>query len=180
MRTTIVVWLAALAANAEQPSAVLTDFGAEATAMTTPATPTARTPARSTLSAEARGARTKAVGWLLAHQKSDGGWASGSFGTSGAESASDAATTAFAVLALHREGAHPVEVRRGVEWVLRAVETAPEGPRLNTPEGTQIQYKLGALVDTHLASLMLGEVAPSLPAPLQSRARTALATCVRK
>ena len=58
--------------------------------------------------------------------------------------------------------------------------SAPEGPRLATPEGTQIQGKLGPLVDTHLASLMLAETLPSLPSSLQPRARAALQQVVRK
>ncbi|MBW2253435.1 MAG: hypothetical protein JRI25_02410, partial [Deltaproteobacteria bacterium] len=49
-------------------------------------------------------------------------------------------------------------IEKGVSFVVNAVETAPEGPRLNTPQGTQPQYKMGELVDTHFAALMLGEV----------------------
>ena len=43
-----------------------------------------------------------------------------------------------------------IAIRNGTIYVVKAVETAPKGPRLNTPEGTQIQYKLGQLVDTHM------------------------------
>jgi hypothetical protein len=167
-----------LTAFAAEPSAVLTDFGQ---------LPQAQTPAKitaSTLSPEARKAREAGVRWLLQHQHSDGGWASGNWGTSGTEATSDVATTAFAVLALHRDAAgasrNATELRRGVEFVVHAVEKAPEGPRLATPEGTQIQTKLGALVDTHLAALMLGEVMPSLQGELAGRARRALELCVRK
>lgn len=171
----IVVLLVAATAHAADPSAVLNDFGGAE--ITTPATPVSRPV--SSQSSEVRAARTRAVGWLLGNQRSDGGWASGSWG--GGEAASDVATTAFSVLALHRDGSgNAAAIRKGVEFVVRAVETAPEGPRLNTPEGTQIQTKLGPLVDTHFASLMLGELVPSLPADLQSRARRALQVCVSK
>jgi hypothetical protein len=167
-----------LTAFAAEPSAVLTDFGQ------LPQAETPSRPAASSLSPEARKARESGVKWLLQHQHSDGGWASGSWGTNGAEATSDVATTSFAVLALHRDAAgssrSAAELRRGVEFVVRAVEKAPEGPRLATPEGTQIQTKLGALVDTHLAALMLGEVTPSLQGELAVRARRALELCVRK
>jgi hypothetical protein len=178
--------LTGLTAFAAEPSAVLTDFG-QVPAARSQAPQTPQTPARpgsSSMSPEARKARASGVSWLLQHQHGDGGWASGDWGTSGTEATSDVATTAFAVLALHRDAAgssrNAAELRRGVEFVVHAVERAPEGPRLATPENTQIQTKLGALVDTHLAALMLGEVAPSLQGDLSLRARRALEQCVRK
>ncbi|MEZ4240954.1 MAG: prenyltransferase/squalene oxidase repeat-containing protein [Myxococcota bacterium] len=186
-RWPLVLALAGIAAVAvaQEPSAVLTDFGGMA-ATTAPSghAPHALGSRGRSLSAEARGARDKGVDWLLKHQHRDGGWASGNWGTTGTEAQSDVATTAFAVLALHRDAAgsgdHAQQLRSGVEFVIQAIETAPEGPKLATPEGTQIQYKLGPLVDTHLASLMLGETLPSLPPSLQPRARRALEKVVQK
>ncbi|MBX2798341.1 MAG: hypothetical protein KTR31_11745, partial [Myxococcales bacterium] len=46
---------------------------------------------------------------------------------------------------------------------VKAIENAPEGPRLATPSGTQPQNKLGPLVDTHFAAQMLGQVHDTLP-----------------
>lgn len=174
MRTLPFVLILATGSFGAEPSAVLNDFGGAQ--ITIPVKPVG-----ATLTADARNARAKAVLWIVQHQKKDGGWASGNWNAPGTEAASDVATTAFAVLALHRDGRGNVDaIRKGVEFVVRAVETAPDGPRLNTPEGTQIQVKLGPLVDTHFASLMLGELVPTLPSDLQARARRALVTCVAK
>jgi hypothetical protein len=185
-RALFVVAAAGLALNLSwaEPSAVLTDFGGLAPAPGVRASAPALGSRGATLSREARAARSKGVAWLAEHQRRDGGWASGSYGGSVSEAASDVATTAFAVLALHRDAAGSASNRAvidaGVEFVIRAVETAPEGPRLNTPEGTQIQRKLGALVDTHMASLALGETLPSLSPSMQPRARRALEQVIRK
>ncbi|MBW2697949.1 MAG: hypothetical protein JRE70_15820, partial [Deltaproteobacteria bacterium] len=62
-------------------------------------------------------------------------------------------------------------IERGVRFVVRTVESSPlEGPRLQGPEGTQPQYKLGRNVDTHFAALMLGEAIPTLSGDAHARA----------
>ncbi len=152
-------------AFAGEESAVLSDFGAP--------TPTRRVTGSPGASERARG-----VAWLLAAQRPDGGWSSGNFGTDGVGAASDVATTAWCTLALFRDahgGASNREaIGRGVSLVVDRVMTAPSGPKLNTPTGTQIQYKLGELVDTHLAALLLGEVAGKLDPATNRRVATAL------
>jgi hypothetical protein len=173
--------LCVTAAIAAEPSAVLTDYGkAPPAATTTQTTPNPLPP----LAGDGATARAKAVSWVLEHQHADGGWASGNFGTTGAEAGSDVATTAFSVMALSRDAngrtLHDAAITKGVEYVIKAVETAPPGPKLATPDSTQIQYKLGPLVDTHLASLMLAELLPTLKGELATRAKKALQTCVDK
>jgi hypothetical protein len=80
------------------------------------------------------------------------------------------ATTCYVTLALWRDANGTQKnrdaVEKGVTFVVNAVKTAPEGPRLNTPQGTQPQYKMGELVDTHFAALLLGEVDGKLNAEL--------------
>lgn len=129
-------------------------------------------------------ARRKGVAWVLEHQNEDGGWSSGAHGSDGSQAPSDVATTAFSVLALTRDGGgavtHGDAVRKGVGFVLAAVEAAPSGPRLRTPQGTQIQGKLGPNVDTHLAALMLGEVAGSFDPETNARVDRALDVVVAK
>ena len=112
-------------------------------------------PAGSPLEARQLGAK-----WLETMQHDDGGWGAGDWNrTTGA--ASDVATTTVVVLALMRDDAqgHRASIEKGVKYVVGTVERSPkDSPRLDTPAGTQPQVKLGALADTHLASLMLGEV----------------------
>lgn len=107
--------------------------------------------------------RKKGAAWLVQVQRADGGWGAGSWGTDDVQAPSDVATSALSILALIRDGggveAHKSAVTRGVSFVSRVVLDSPKDkPELNTPLQTQPQYKLGRLVDTHLAALMLGEV----------------------
>jgi len=106
-------------------------------------------------------ARSAGARWLVQHQNPDGGWGAGGWGSSSGSAASDVATTSLAVMALLRdaggEPSHREAVARGVEFVVRSIEASPlEGARLQGPEGTQPQHKLGRNVDTHFAALMLG------------------------
>jgi len=129
-------------------------------------------------------AQTKGVVWLKRSQHQDGGWGSGEWGTEGLKAPSDVATSAFVVLALLRDGgmtAHGPAIQRGVDFVLSKVDSAPKtGPRLDTPSGTQIQYKLGELVDTHLAALMLGKISGKLDPTRNTRVSVALDTVIGK
>lgn len=104
----------------------------------------------------------KGIDWLKQQQHSDGGWGAGSWGADNLSAPADVATTAYATLALFRDAKgtdkHRAQIEKGVTFVVNAIKTAPEGPRLNTPTGTQPQYKMGELVDTHFAALLLGEV----------------------
>ncbi|TNE84414.1 MAG: hypothetical protein EP330_29815 [Deltaproteobacteria bacterium] len=108
-------------------------------------------------------AREMGVAWLKKIQQKDGGWGAGVWGEATHQVQTDSATTAFVTLALIRDAkgtdVHNEAIARGVDYVVRAIEASDaKSPRLQTPDGTQIQYKLGQLVDTHLASLLLGEV----------------------
>lgn len=179
--------VATAATAADRPSAVLTDYGGSDPIRIdrpTPATIDLNVKTGDTASGDSVKARRNGVTWLVKHQKTDGGWSSGAHGTNGAEADSDVATTAFAVLALMRDAngssAHRDAITKGTMFVVQAVETAPKGPRLNTPEGTQIQYKLGQLVDTHMAAMMLGEVAGKLDRNTDRRVQSALDTVIAK
>ncbi|MFZ5481847.1 MAG: hypothetical protein ACOZNI_34115 [Myxococcota bacterium] len=108
-------------------------------------------------------AQRKGVAWLLAVQNADGGWGAGAWGQADAKAASDVATSAVAILALRRDGGHADAITKGVRYVASVVEASPAaGPALAVPQGTQPQHKLGKYVDTHMAALVLGEVAGTL------------------
>jgi hypothetical protein len=123
-------------------------------------------------------ARTTGARWLVSHQNGDGGWGAGSHGSRVAAATSDVATTALSVMALLRDArgtdAHAEAVERGVLFVVQAVEKSPlEGARLEGPQGTQPQYKLGQNVDTHFAALLLGEVSNTMSAEVEERLQPA-------
>jgi hypothetical protein len=74
----------------------------------------------------------------------------------------------------HGPSLHHETILRGLRFVLAAIEASPEaGPGINGPEGTQPQRKLGRHVDTHFASLMLGEMSEHTPAALEARFQAA-------
>jgi hypothetical protein len=147
---------------------------------------TTRVPARSgDVSADqADASRGRGAAWLKRTQKSDGGWGAGAWGTDDPSAASDVATTSLAVLALYRDssgdGRHKDTIRRAITYVTKVVGVSPTGPRLQVPQGTQPQYKLGNLVDTHFAALMLGETAGTQDSATNALITTALKDVVKR
>jgi hypothetical protein len=127
---------------------------------------------------QSQAARSRGAAWLKASQKADGGWGAGAWGTDDPKAPSDVATTSLAILALHRDSAgdsrHNGTLRRAIGYVTKVVEVSPAGPRLQVPEGTQPQYKLGNLVDTHFAAMMLGEMAGTQDRATNALIKTAL------
>ena len=112
---------------------------------------------------ESHASRGRGATWLIKSQKADGGWGAGTWGTDNPQAPSDVATTSLVILALHRDaggdGRHKKTIMRGINYVAQVIAESPTGARLAVPEGTQPQHKLGNLVDTHFAALMLGEMA---------------------
>jgi hypothetical protein len=101
----------------------------------------------------------------------------------------DPATTAFVASALLRYGHTPAEgeyrdnVRRATEYLCTTVdEYSKDGPKITDLEGTQIQSKLGPLVDTAMTAQYLARVLPAVPSsdPLRKRVDAALEKCVAK
>ena len=136
---------------------------------------------------------TKGVAWLIAAQHNDGGWGGGSHAHQNIRDphavVTDPATTSFSLLALLRAGHTPVggeyqsQVRKGLEYLLAAVESAPtDGPLVTTIEGTQPQSKLGRYVDTAMTAQYLARALSLLPKEfdLYSRVDAALDVCLAK
>ena len=136
---------------------------------------------------------SKSIDWLSAAQHKNGGWGGGTHANQKEidphNVATDPATTAFATLALIRTGStlesgpHKKQIEKATEYLLSAIEKAPdEGALITERKGTQIQAKLGGLVDTTMAtqclSRLLRDVSESHK--LHSRIDTALDKCLAK
>src|SRR5689334_15478329 len=104
---------------------------------------------------------TRPMAWLIDAQGKDGGWGT----EKGAPE--DVATTAIATIALFRygntlsSGEHSDSVRRGIDYIVRAVNAVPSTTLEIQAEGTQPQRKLGRYIDTYLAAQALGELSPT-------------------
>jgi hypothetical protein len=135
----------------------------------------------------------KGIAWLIAAQHPDGGWGGGSHSQQNVLDPravqTDPATTAFTLLSLMRAGHTPVageyqsQVKRGLEYLLAAVEKADaNGPLITNIEGTQPQAKLGRYVDTAMTSQYLSRVLPLVKndAPLHKRVDEAIDKCLAK
>lgn len=135
----------------------------------------------------------KGIGWLIKAQHPNGGWGAGSHAAQQVKDPHavvvDPATTAFVVSALLRSGHTPVggefkaASRKATEYLCGAVEeyTKP-GPKITDLTDTQIQSKLGPLVDTAMTAQYMARVLPLLPKedPLRGRVDKALDKCLSK
>jgi hypothetical protein len=127
-------------------------------------------------------ARDLGIRWLIQRQGADGGWGSGGHGVANAAVPSDVATTSLVVLSMLRDGGvnkHRAPIEKAVDYVAGVVEKSDgKQARLAVVQGTQPQYKLGQLVDTHLAALMLGEIDGRLGGARDLRVRNALSKVI--
>lgn len=135
----------------------------------------------------------KAIEYLVAAQHENGGWGGGSHARQNERDPHavqvDPGSTSFAAMALMRAGHTPFSgkykeaVLKATKYVVGAVEeAAEEGPRITSLQGTQLQSKLGQIIDTSMASQFLARVLPlTEPDPtLQKRVEAALDKCIRK
>ena len=135
----------------------------------------------------------KGIEWLIAAQHENGGWGAGTHANQQLRDPHkvqvDPATTAFVASALLRAGHTPTDgkysknVRRATEYLCGVVEeyTKP-GPKITDLTGTQIQTKLGPLVDTAMTSQYLARVLSQIPQSdrLHGRVDKALDKCLKK
>lgn len=135
----------------------------------------------------------KSIDWLAAAQHKSGGWGGGSHANQQERDphnvATDPATTAFATLALVRSGStlesgpHKKQIKKATEYLLNNIEKAPDkGPLITERKGTQIQAKLGGIVDTTMTTQCLSRLLreTSKSHKLYSRIDTALDKCLAK
>ncbi|MCB9896130.1 MAG: hypothetical protein H6839_16980 [Planctomycetes bacterium] len=130
----------------------------------------------------------KGIEYLVMTQETDGGWGA-AWGSNTKGVATDPGTTAFAGMALMRAGntpfagKHKDTVLKATKYVVDAVErAAEEGPRITSAEGTQLQRKLGQIVDTAVAAQFLARALPQTECDrkLHTRVEAALYKCLRK
>jgi len=131
--------------------------------------------------------------WIVEAQQANGGWGAGSHQRQDIMNPhavqADPATTAMVAMALLRsgttwsDGTYADNLKRALEYLLTAVETAPENSsNITQLTGTQIQTKLGSNIDVILTCQFLSNIQPHLKdqALLLKRVRDAQETCVKK
>jgi hypothetical protein len=132
------------------------------------------------------------IEYLAKVQLEDGGWGS-AWAMAGRGSAktgtSDPGTTAFVALALMRAGhtpyggEHREAVLQATEYILDVVEQAKEeGVSITSVTGTQLQGKLGQIIDTAVVTQFLARVLGPAESDraLCARVEAALDKCIRK
>jgi hypothetical protein len=141
----------------------------------------------------------RGLAYLIAQQHPAGGWAQGGgWRTANAQGGRvegpdvddppDVANTCAAALALLRAGHTPREgdyvpnVSRALRYIVGCIESADDSsPYVTDVRDTQVQTKIGPLVDTFLATLVLAEAKGQMPDPAsEERLGAALAKAVAK
>ncbi len=133
------------------------------------------------------------IDWLIKAQHPNGGWGAGSHANQQNRDPLkvkvDPATTAFVCTTLLRSGSSPTNgqhkkaVRRGTEYLCQMIEKYDKpGPKITDITGTQIQAKLGQLVDTVMTSQYLARVLNCISDtdPLRKRVDKCLDECLAK
>src|SRR5262249_49383728 len=116
----------------------------------------------------------RGLAWLVEHQLPGGGGGEGEvslpMGWNAGSDTPNVADTCIAALALIRSGSTPREgpyrrpITLGVGYVCTQVEQSdPESLAVTSLHGTRDQMKLGANIDTYLASVLLAEVRGRMP-----------------
>ncbi len=140
----------------------------------------------------------KGLAYLAGQQHPTGGWAQGGgwrMGNQGArvegpnvEDPPDVANTCVAALALlragntPRQGEYAVHLGRALDFVVGHVErSSAESPYVTDLRDTQVQTKIGPLVDTFVSALVLAEAKGQMPdEPSEQRLGAALDKVVAK
>ena len=135
----------------------------------------------------------KGLDWIATAQQSNGGWGAGSHSRQDIRDPhavhTDPATTSMVAMALLRtgntlqEGQYSSQLNKSLEYLLKAVETAPESAtNITTEKGTQIQTKLGANIDVILTSQFLTNMLDHVDHDLKMKQRiqSAVNVCVKK
>ncbi len=130
--------------------------------------------------------------WMSKAQLNNGGWGAGSHSRQDIHDPhavnADPATTSMVVMSLLRTGNHlnqgiyAKQVKRGVEFLLDAIESTPPNRLTITEErGTQIQQKLGQNIDAVLTAQCLSNLLVDLDeGAYHERVTKALNTCINK
>jgi hypothetical protein len=130
------------------------------------------------------------IEYLVEVQHADGGWGSAWTTGSGPQAATyDPGTTAFVAMALMRAGhtpftgEHKNAVLKATKYIVGVVEDArEEGATITGSTGTQLQRKLGQIVDTAVVTQFLARVLHTTESDraLYASVEAALVKCIRK
>jgi hypothetical protein len=135
----------------------------------------------------------RGLSWIEKAQNENGGWGAGSHSRQDVRDPhavpSDPATTAMVSMALLRTGStlrtgeQSVALRKGLQYLLSAVETSPDNsPSITSETGTQIQSKLGQNIDVILTAQLFSNILEYAghDKQLHERIKRALNECVSK
>lgn len=135
----------------------------------------------------------EATAWIVTAQQQSGGWGAGSHSQQKVMDPhavhADPATTSIVCMALMRNGstltsgAYSTQLKKGLEYLLRAVETSDANSLTITKEtNTQIQSKLGQNIDVVLTTQLLTNMLDYVEHDAQLKERIArnLDVCVAR
>ena len=113
-----------------------------------------------------------AIEWLIKAQSPNGGWGAGSHAYQNVQDPhlvqTDPATTAFAAQALLKAGGplksnpYKEQILKGLDRILKDIDTRPDNGRITTLDGTQPQIKLGVNIDASMALQFLSDIREQL------------------
>lgn len=113
-----------------------------------------------------------AIEWLIDAQSPNGGWGAGSHAYQNVRDPhmvqTDPATTAFAAMALLKAGGplkenpYREQIMKGLDRILKDIETRPDNGRITSLDGTQPQVKLGIHIDASMALQFLSSISTQL------------------
>jgi hypothetical protein len=135
----------------------------------------------------------KGLAFLAEAQQNNGGWGAGSHSNQGQMDphavATDPATTSMVAMAMMRSGStfnsgtYSSQLKKSLEYILDAVEKAPEGTvNITTLTNTQIQSKLGVNIDVVLSAQYLSNIISMVEndKQLHERVKKCLDNCVQR
>lgn len=130
-----------------------------------------------------------AIDWLIKAQSPNGGWGAGSHAYQNIQDPhqvqTDPATTAFAAKALLKAGGplktnpYKEQIMKGLDRILKDIDTRPNNGRITSLDGTQPQIKLGVNIDASMALQFISDIREQLEnKELETKVDKAAEVCI--